>query len=133
MISFVIDASALVELATSSEPNAELRRIALTGSGGAPELIDLEAVQTVRGLVRRGALSDPEGREVVASVRDSPIARLAHRPLLGRVWELRSSITAYDASYVALAEQLDVPLLTCDGHLARAHGHRARIQLFVRT
>ena len=49
--------------------------------------------------------------------------------LLGRVWELRHNLTAYDAVYVALAEALDAPLLTRDRRLAAAAGHHARIDL----
>lgn len=51
-------------------------------------------------------------------------------PLIQRVWELRHSITAYDASYVALAEQLDIPLITCDAKLAGSNGHKAEIELY---
>ena len=40
-------------------------------------------------------------------------------------------MTAYDAAYVALAEALDMPLLTCDARLSRSHGHRAKIQLLA--
>jgi predicted nucleic acid-binding protein len=47
------------------------------------------------------------------------------------MWALRGSMTAYDATYVALAEGLDAVLLTCDGKLSRAHGHRARIELLT--
>jgi predicted nucleic acid-binding protein len=50
--------------------------------------------------------------------------------LLERVWELRAAISAYDAAYVALAEQFDVPLITCDQKLAGANGHHATIQLY---
>ena len=57
------------------------------------------------------------------------IERMAHRGLLRRVWQLRESVTAYDAAYVVLSEVLDVPLLTCDAKLARSHGHRASIEL----
>jgi predicted nucleic acid-binding protein len=39
-------------------------------------------------------------------------------PLLAPIWELRRNLTAYDAAYVALAEALDAPLLTCDRALA---------------
>jgi predicted nucleic acid-binding protein len=49
--------------------------------------------------------------------------------LLHRAWELRRSVTAHDAMYIALAEALDAPLVTRDAKLARAHGHRARIEL----
>jgi len=49
--------------------------------------------------------------------------------LLPRVWELRTSVTAYDAVYLALAEVLEAPLLTLDRRLARARGHRARIEV----
>ena len=45
------------------------------------------------------------------------------------MWELRTSLTAYDAVYVSLAEALDAPLLTCDIKLRNSHGHRARIDL----
>jgi predicted nucleic acid-binding protein len=55
--------------------------------------------------------------------------RYPHDFLLPRVWELRESLTAYDAVYVALAEALDAPLLTCDRRLATAPGHQARVEL----
>jgi predicted nucleic acid-binding protein len=58
---------------------------------------------------------------------DLALTRYPHDVLLGRVWELRGNLTAYDAVYVALAEALDAPLVTCDAKLAAAPGHRARI------
>ena len=45
-----------------------------------------------------------------------------------RDWELRHSVGAYDALYVALAVALDAPLLTADGRLAAAPGHRADVR-----
>ena len=39
---------------------------------------------------------------------------------LARYWELCEKLTIYDASYVALAEIMDVTLLTGDGRLVRA-------------
>jgi predicted nucleic acid-binding protein len=44
-----------------------------------------------------------------------------------RIWELRHNATAYDAAYIALAEALDAPLLTCDGAIGSVPGHRARV------
>lgn len=133
MIEFVIDASALLEVVLGEKPDAALRRTTLTAQGAAPELIDLESANTIRALVCRDALAADDGRAALSDIRDTPIARMTHRPLLERIWELRHSLTAYDASYVALAERLDVPLLTCDGRLARAHGHHAHIELFPGT
>ena len=58
------------------------------------------------------------------------LQRHAHEPLLERVWELRKNLTAYDAVYVALAEGLRAPLVTCDARLAHAPGIRASVELF---
>ena len=49
--------------------------------------------------------------------------------LSSRIWELRANVTAYDAAYLALAEALRAPLLTTDGRLARAPGHRATVEV----
>jgi predicted nucleic acid-binding protein len=48
---------------------------------------------------------------------------------LSRIWPLRHNLTAYDAAYVALAETLEVTLVTCDTRLAASVGHRATIAL----
>ena len=57
------------------------------------------------------------------------IMRYPHDPLLPRVWELRMSVTAHDAVYLALAEVLEAPLLTLDRRLARVRGHGARVEV----
>jgi predicted nucleic acid-binding protein len=133
MIDFVIDASALVELATGRTPAGQLVRRAQTGQAAAPDLIDLEALSVVRSMRRRGSLDESAARQAAAQLGQAPVARMTHRPLLTRVWELRDVLTAYDAAYVALAEQLDVPLLTCDTRLGRAHGHRAEVVVYPRS
>jgi predicted nucleic acid-binding protein len=53
-----------------------------------------------------------------------------HGPLLDRMWELRDDFTAYDAAFVALSEALDLPLVTTDGRLGAAPGHRATIEVY---
>jgi predicted nucleic acid-binding protein len=133
VISFVIDASALIELVSGEPPDEALRRTVLTGEGAAPELVDIEAASTIRRLVLSGLVPAEEGSEILHDVSETPISRTSHRPLLTRVWELRHAITAYDAAYVALAEQLDVPLLTCDARLGGSNGHRAEIVVYPRS
>lgn len=60
------------------------------------------------------------------------LTRVAVHGVLGRVWELREHLSAYDATYVALAEALEVPLVTADGRLARAPGPRCTITVVKR-
>jgi predicted nucleic acid-binding protein len=52
-----------------------------------------------------------------------------HDLFLARIWALRHNLTAYAAAYVALAETLEVTLVTCDVRLAASVGHRAIIEL----
>lgn len=98
MISFVLDASAVIELFVRDEINPDLRRRVLTGYGVAPELIDLESANVIRRMVRRGEIAAVEACESLGEIRDSPVTRIPHRPLIGRVWELRDALTAYDAA-----------------------------------
>jgi predicted nucleic acid-binding protein len=58
--------------------------------------------------------------DAIEDYLDLPLFRHGHQALLGRVLELRSNFSAYDATYVALAEQLNGELLTVDDGLARA-------------
>ena len=63
-----------------------------------------------------------------ADLADFDLLRHAHLDLMARAWQLRESVTVYDAMYVALAEALDATVVTCDLPLARAPGHRARVE-----
>lgn len=129
-IEAVIDTSALIEFFTGAQPDPGLKRQLLTRNFGAPELVDIEVASTLRRLVRCGALANSDATVTLQDLGEAPIVRVTHRALLARIWDLRDTLTAYDASFVALAEQLAVPLLTCDGELARSHGHHASIELF---
>jgi predicted nucleic acid-binding protein len=94
-----------------------------------PSLVDLEVASVLRRLVRLGVVDARRGGEAIVDLADFALVRFPHTPLLGRIWELRDRLTAYDAAYVALAEELNAPLLTLDTRLARAGGHRAKIDL----
>jgi predicted nucleic acid-binding protein len=85
----------------------------------APELIEPETLNALRHLAHRGAISDGRAGEAVADLARTRLIRYPHAPLRDRVWELRGELTAYDATYLALAEVLDEPvLLTGDRGLA---------------
>lgn len=93
----------------------------------APELVDIEVVNALRRMVRVGELSGAVAKEAVETLGAVPLTRRMHRPLLLRIWELRDSLTAYDATYVALAEALGCPLVTVDARIAAAPGVRCEI------
>lgn len=76
-----------------------------------------------------GAVTDERASLALDMLEDLSLVRHDHTKLLKRIWALRSSLSAYDAAYVALAEALDMPLLTCDARLSRSHGHGAKILL----
>jgi predicted nucleic acid-binding protein len=127
----VVDTSAVVDALASRPPDERL--LARLGSDGdlhAPHLLDVELLHALRRLVAAGHLSEDRAADARSDFADLTIARYEHGFLADRIWELRHNLTAYDATFVALSEALDVPLVTCDRHLAASPGHRARVELF---
>ena len=92
--------------------------------------MDLEVLHALRRQALLGTLSRERSSEALTDLGDISFARYPHTPLVGRIWELRENLTAYDAAYVALAEALDAPLVTTDGRLAQAPGVRAAIEVY---
>lgn len=129
----VIDASAVVELLLATETGVHVRR-RMWRSGEtwhAPHLLDVEVAQALRRLERMRALDGTRGAEALQALGDLDVMRHPHDVLLPRVWALRANVTAYDAVYLALAEALAAPLVTSDGRLVSAPGHRARVEVVV--
>ena len=127
----VIDASAVLELVLRTEKGkkVEARVLVSEESLHAPHLIDVEVTQALRRLVQLKEIKAERAKQALDDHAALHIKRADHVDMLERLWELRQSITAYDATYVALAEVLDAPLITCDSKLARSHGHRATVEL----
>jgi predicted nucleic acid-binding protein len=127
----VVDASVLLEvLLRASRADYLGERLLARGEAlHAPHLIDLEVTQVLRRASAAGSMSQQRAREALEDLAAFRLMRHAHLPYLDRIWELRHNATAYDAAYLALAEALDAPLLTCDRALARAPGHHARVEL----
>jgi predicted nucleic acid-binding protein len=122
----VIDASAVIDLLLGDR---SLRAV-IDGRHPlhAPVTIDAEVLHSLRRQWLAGGLSDMDVAEMLDVFRGAPITRHPVQPLVARMWSLRRNITAYDAGYVALAESLDLPLLTRDWRLAHSAGHAARIE-----
>lgn len=95
----------------------------------APELLDVEVVSAWRRHESVGLLDARRSALACDDLREIPIERVSHRWLMERCWELRANVTVYDAVYVALAELLDVAVLTADTKLANAPGIRCRVEV----
>jgi predicted nucleic acid-binding protein len=129
----VVDASAVVEYLVREPRNPTLVDRIVRDRSHAPHLVDVEVAQALRGFLLRGELSTARATEARRDAAEMTIARYPHAPLLARAWELRDSLSTYDAVYVALAELLQAPLVTCDSRLAGAHGHAAKVELYDAT
>ena len=116
-------------LRTPAGANIERRLFTARETVHAPHLIDVEVAQVLRRYALRGDIAATRGLEALDDLEALSLYRYPHEFLLPRVWELRGNLTAYDAVYVALAETLGAPLITCDRRLAAAAGVRARIEL----
>ena len=121
----VVDASIVVRLLQNRRGDAALReRFARERRLHAPALLDAEVASAMRGLLMTSKaairIAPERAAEMIDDYADLPIERHIMAPLQRRVLELRDNFTAYDAFYVALAEALDLPLLTDDGKFARS-------------
>lgn len=128
----VLDASAAIEwlLQTQLGLRVEARLFAAGETLHAPHLLDVEVAQVLRRFAASGRVTAERARDALEDLADLAILRYPHHVLLNRVWEMRDNLTAYDATYVALAEALGAAVVTCDGAIAAAPGHQARVEVF---
>jgi len=132
-VTTVVDCSVIVRL-LSNVSGDELLRQRLARTVHAPALIDAEVSSVIRGLVITAKpnvrIAARRAELMLSDYAGLRIIRHPMQPLQARVFELRDNFTAYDAMYVALAERLDLPLLTDDAKLVGAPGHHAEIQQY---
>lgn len=124
-MTLVVDASAVVAAlvdggADGRWADRQLRRDALV----APHLMPLEAASVLRRAALAGRISEDVAAMAHADLLRLRVQYLPYAGVAERAWQLRATLTVYDASYVALAEVLDAPLVTLDRRLARAPGPR---------
>jgi predicted nucleic acid-binding protein len=126
----VVDASALVLALVDEGTTGDLIRGKVTYVRlAAPHFVDLEVVAALRRQHQRQLMRDVTARKAIERLGRMSIKRHGHAPLLRRCWQLRDNVKTYDAAYVALAEALNVPLLTADARLGSAPGIRCEIEL----
>lgn len=122
----VLDAGVVVELLAGDLDPDRLGEEELA----APHLIDSEVTHVLRGLVRRGLLSEKQATLALDGFAQLSLTRYPADWLRARMWALRRNLSGYDATYVALAELVDATaLLTTDARLANAPGPRCPIEV----
>lgn len=128
----VVDTSALIDLFTVDMPelDASLADRLSQVIPHVPDIIDVEYHHALRGLLLGGKVSSARAEQARALFADTPKIRFPNSDLTQRIWSLRHNLGAYDACFIALAEALKVPLITCDGKQAGASGHKAVIEAF---
>lgn len=134
----VVDASVVVEYLVDLGQTDYADRVFRRAANGdlnlwAPDLIYAECTSALRKLVVRKAIRTSAGARAVAQLERLPLRVTGTLPLLSETWQLRGTITPYDACYVALSRRLDVPLLTADEKLARSlrRGRLIRLSQFT--
>ncbi len=125
-----MDASIVVTALADDGPDGDRFRERLAGEHlAAPHLIDIEVISAWRRLAAAGRLDERRAAFARADLRALPVRRVDHSPLVERCWDLRTTLTAYDAAYVALAELIGVPLLTADAKLAASPSPTCQIEV----
>ena len=105
------------------------RTVSEAGEVAVPDLADVETATVLRKRWIGRTLTDVQFAAAIDDLASLPFRRYPSLPLLRRAYELRATVTVYDAIYVALAEELDCNLVTLDSRLARAPGPRCKIQV----
>ena len=129
-MTLIVDASLVVSALVDGGPEGqwaerEIERAALA----APHLLMVEVTNILRRAARARQITEDSAAMAHDDLLALRIELFAYEPVAERVWELRGTVTAYDAWYVALAESLDAPLATLDRKLSRAAGPRCKFRL----
>ncbi|CAL9503010.1 Ribonuclease VapC9 [Nocardiopsis dassonvillei] len=128
----VIDNSALVEMLTAAGPvgSAVAARVAGADVLCAPYLLDTEVMSALLGMARGGKITSDQADTAMTAYDRLPIDRYDVLPLWPRIKVLRANLSAYDATYVALAEALGASLVTSDARIARSGAARCPVEVF---
>jgi predicted nucleic acid-binding protein len=128
-VSFVPDASVVVAALIDSGPVGVWSLTMLAaGNVVAPHLLPVEVASVLRRAAVAGSISDENASLAHSDFLDMRFTFLPYAPFAERAWELRHTVTTYDAWYVAIAEALEVELLTVDARLSRAPGLRCIVR-----
>ena len=124
-MTLVVDASVVIEALVGTGKRGEWALGLLEAHPlAAPHLLLLEAANILRRAALHRDISQETASMAHSDLTDLRVDLFPYHPFAARVWELRTTVTAYGAIYVAVAEALDAPLATVDGRVRRATGPR---------
>jgi predicted nucleic acid-binding protein len=128
----VIDCSAMIDLlaARTHTGDAIARRVTAAQTLYAPYVLDAEVISALLGLIRGQKISEREADAALSNYRAFPVERQDVLPLWPRLKILHANLSAYDAQYVALAEALNVSLITADARIKRSGAARCKVEVF---
>ena len=126
--STVCDASAVVALLLDAGPDGQWATQTLSGAVLiAPSLVMFEVSNIIRRHEQAGIIGTDQAAQAHADLLDLAIEQWPYDAVSVRVWELRGNLSSYDASYVAVAELSDAPLVTLDRRIGRAPNLRCTV------
>jgi predicted nucleic acid-binding protein len=127
----VLGASLLADALIDDGPVGEQARESISEDlhWAAPAHLIVEAASVIRGRLLGGKLTVQRADEAIDALTDLEVDQIDVQPLTNRIWRLRDNLTAYDAAYIAVAEQLDCTLYTSDARLARVKNFGCRLRL----
>ena len=127
----IVDASVLADALIDDGRVGEECRAALQEDTHwvAPAHLVAEVVSVIRGRVLGGKLNARRGRYALRALQELSIEPIDLMQLVDRMWQLRDSLTPYDAAYVAASENLPCPLVTGDARLSRVPGLRCSVRV----
>ncbi len=128
MSTVVVDASTVVAALLDAGPDGDWARSTMHGCHLlAPHLLPAEATNVTRKMVRADLVDVGAAAAALDDLQDLALQLAPWGPFRRRAWQLRDTLTSYDAWYVAMAEQFEAPLVTLDRRLAGASGLTCRV------
>lgn len=126
-MSVVVDSSVIVATLIDTGPGGHWAEEVIDDEVlYAPELVRVEATNVLRRLELARQITTAEANGAQEDLTQLEIEQFPFEPFSDRIWELRHTVTGYDAWYVAVAEELGYPLATLDRRLTRTVGPKCK-------